>query len=86
MGTTRLSRFGLLLRATSRVSSISARTSLSLICRRVHRFQLFSAVAEQFVKSGQYNTVAVVGSDKLSTITDYEDRNTCVLFGDGQEP
>ena len=46
-------------------------------------FNYSLAVAEQFVKSGQYNTVAVIGSDKLSTITDYQDRNTCVLFGDG---
>ena len=46
-------------------------------------FNYSLAVAEQFVKSGQYKTIAVVGSDKLSTITDYEDRNTCVLFGDG---
>ena len=46
-------------------------------------FNYSLAVAEQFSKSGQYHTIAVVGSDKLSTITDYEDRNTCVLFGDG---
>ena len=46
-------------------------------------FNYSLAVAEQFAKSGQYHTIAVVGSDKLSTITDYEDRNTCVLFGDG---
>jgi 3-oxoacyl-[acyl-carrier-protein] synthase-3 len=46
-------------------------------------FNYSLAVAEQFVKSGQYKTVAVVGSDKLSAITDYKDRNTCVLFGDG---
>jgi 3-oxoacyl-[acyl-carrier-protein] synthase-3 len=46
-------------------------------------FNYSLAMAEQFVKSGQYKTVAVVGSDKLSTITDYKDRNTCVLFGDG---
>src|SRR4030043_769347 len=46
-------------------------------------FNYALAMAEQFVKSGQYKTVAVVGSDKLSAITDYEDRNTCVLFGDG---
>lgn len=46
-------------------------------------FNYSLAVAEQFVKSGQYRTVAVVGSDKLSAITDYKDRNTCVLFGDG---
>ncbi|OGP66563.1 MAG: hypothetical protein A2169_14390 [Deltaproteobacteria bacterium RBG_13_47_9] len=46
-------------------------------------FNYSLAMAEQFVKSGQYKTVAVVGSDKLSAITDYKDRNTCVLFGDG---
>jgi 3-oxoacyl-[acyl-carrier-protein] synthase III len=46
-------------------------------------FNYALAVAELFIKSGQYKTVAVVGSDKLSTITDYTDRNTCVLFGDG---
>jgi 3-oxoacyl-[acyl-carrier-protein] synthase-3 len=46
-------------------------------------FNYSLAMAEQFVKSGQYKTVAVVGSDKLSAITDYEDRDTCVLFGDG---
>jgi 3-oxoacyl-[acyl-carrier-protein] synthase-3 len=46
-------------------------------------FNYSLAMAEQFVKSGQYKTVAVIGSDKLSAITDYEDRNTCVLFGDG---
>ena len=46
-------------------------------------FNYALATAEQFVKSGQYKTVAVVGSDKLSAITNYKDRNTCVLFGDG---
>ena len=46
-------------------------------------FNYALAVVEQFVKSGQYRTAAVVGSDKLSAITDYKDRNTCVLFGDG---
>ncbi len=46
-------------------------------------FNYSLAVAELFVKSGQYRTVAVVGTDKLSAITDYKDRNTCVLFGDG---
>ena len=46
-------------------------------------FNYALAVAEQFVKSGQYKTAAVVGTDKLSAITDYKDRNTCVLFGDG---
>jgi 3-oxoacyl-[acyl-carrier-protein] synthase-3 len=46
-------------------------------------FNYALSTAELFVRSGQYRTVAVVGSDKLSAITDYQDRNTCVLFGDG---
>lgn len=40
-------------------------------------------VANQFIKSGFYKNILVVGSDILSKITNYEDRNTCVLFGDG---
>jgi 3-oxoacyl-[acyl-carrier-protein] synthase-3 len=36
----------------------------------------------QFVATGMYETVLVVGVDCMSTITDYRDRNTCVLFGD----
>ena len=41
------------------------------------------AVAEGLIASGAARYVLVVGSEKLSTITDWEDRNTCVLFGDG---
>lgn len=36
-----------------------------------------------FIESGRYKKVAVVGADKMSSIIDYSDRNTCVLFGDG---
>ena len=39
--------------------------------------------ARQYIASGTYNTVLVIGSDKLSSIVDWKDRNTCVLFGDG---
>jgi 3-oxoacyl-[acyl-carrier-protein] synthase III len=46
-------------------------------------FNYALAMAELSVKLGQFKTVAVVGTDKLSAITDYRDRNTCVLFGDG---
>jgi 3-oxoacyl-[acyl-carrier-protein] synthase III len=46
-------------------------------------FNYSLSVGEMSIKSGQYRTVAVVGTDKLSAITNYEDRNTCVLFGDG---
>ena len=41
------------------------------------------STANSFVASGQYNKVLVVGAETLSRITDYTDRNTCILFGDG---
>ncbi len=40
-------------------------------------------IGQQFITSGTYDTVLVVAAEKLSTIVDWEDRNTCVLFGDG---
>ena len=39
--------------------------------------------AVQFIAAGAYRRVLVVGTEKLSTIVNYEDRNTCVIFGDG---
>ncbi|CAM2887187.1 beta-ketoacyl-ACP synthase III [Salinicoccus roseus] len=39
--------------------------------------------AQQFIQTGTYDHVLVVGADKLSKITDFEDRSTAVLFGDG---
>lgn len=41
------------------------------------------AICEQFVATGQVETALAIGAEKLSSITDWEDRNTCVLFGDG---
>jgi 3-oxoacyl-[acyl-carrier-protein] synthase-3 len=41
------------------------------------------AIAKQFVSSGVYRHALVIASEKLSSITNWEDRNTCVLFGDG---
>ncbi len=40
------------------------------------------STAAQFVESGRYAKVLVIGSDVMSSIIDYTDRNTCVLFGD----
>ena len=40
-------------------------------------------IGQQFIMSRTYNTVLVIGAEKLSSIMDWEDRNTCVLFGDG---
>lgn len=36
-----------------------------------------------FIRSGNYKKIAVIGADKMSGITDYTDRNSCILFGDG---
>ena len=39
-------------------------------------------VGSQFIETGAYKKVVVVGADKMSAITDYSDRNNCILFGD----
>ena len=43
-------------------------------------------IAQQFITSHTYDTILVIGAEKLSSIVDWTDRNTCVLFGDGAEP
>lgn len=40
-------------------------------------------VARQFLSNGAYRTALVVGAEKLSCVTDWQDRATCILFGDG---
>ncbi len=40
-------------------------------------------IAQQFITSHTYDTALVIGADKLTSITNWKDRNTCVLFGDG---
>ncbi len=40
-------------------------------------------IGQQFITSHTYDTVLVIGAEKLSSITNWTDRNTCVLFGDG---
>ncbi|MEX0602370.1 MAG: beta-ketoacyl-ACP synthase III [Bacteroidota bacterium] len=45
---------------------------------------LYSLVlGAQLIESGTYSKVLVIGADKMSSIVDYTDRNTCILFGDG---
>lgn len=41
------------------------------------------SIANGLIKSGQAKNLLVIGADKMSSIIDWEDRNTCVLFGDG---
>jgi 3-oxoacyl-[acyl-carrier-protein] synthase-3 len=60
--------------------------------RRVPAFDIEAAcsgfiyaleIGQQFIASRAYETVLVIGAEKLSSITNWNDRNTCVLFGDG---
>jgi len=46
-------------------------------------FMYGMVTAKQFIETGAYKYVLIVGVEKLSKVTDWEDRNTAVLFGDG---
>ncbi|UCD18611.1 MAG: ketoacyl-ACP synthase III [Candidatus Zixiibacteriota bacterium] len=41
------------------------------------------SIADSYIRSGQYRRILVIGTEKLTSVTNYRDRNTCVLFGDG---
>ena len=41
------------------------------------------SVASSYIESGKYKQVLLVGADKMSSIIDYTDRSTCIIFGDG---
>lgn len=41
------------------------------------------SIAKSYIESGNYSNILVVAAEKISSIVDYQDRNTCVLFGDG---
>ena len=41
------------------------------------------SIAKAYIESGFYKNVLVIGAETLSKITDWQDRNTCILFGDG---
>lgn len=61
-------------------------------CKNAFGFDLAAACSgflfalstgSQFIQTGKYKKVIIVGADKMSAITNYEDRTTCILFGDG---
>ena len=72
-------------------------SSANLICdmvgiRNIGSFDIQAAcsgflyaltIATQFIENGKAKKIVVVGADKMSSIIDYTDRATCVLFGDG---
>ncbi len=41
------------------------------------------SIAQQFISSGRYRNIMVIGAETLSTLTNYKDRGSCILFGDG---
>ena len=41
------------------------------------------STAARYVESGRYKKVLLIGADKMSSIIDYQDRTTCIIFGDG---
>jgi len=51
--------------------------------RRLLRFYLRRADWAQFIASGTHKRVLVIGADVMSSVIDYTDRATCVIFGDG---
>jgi len=46
-------------------------------------FVYILSIAKAFIESGMKKNVLIIGTEKLSAITDYTDRGTCILFGDG---
>ncbi len=74
------------------VPSNACRLQGGLGCRQIGAFDINGActgfvqalaVANQFIATGSCRHVLVVGAEVLSRTTDYSDRNTCILFGDG---
>lgn len=61
-------------------------------CENAYAFDILAAcsgfiyaisTAAMFIESGRYKKILVIGSDKMSSIIDYSDRTTCIIFGDG---
>ena len=41
------------------------------------------SIAAKYIESGSYKKILLIGADKMSSIIDYKDRTTCIIFGDG---
>jgi len=53
------------------------------LCAACSGFVYSISIAQHFIISGRYKNILVVGAETLTKITDYEDRGSCILFGDG---
>ncbi len=70
--------------ATTVQAKIGAKAAFAFDIQAVCSGFVFAiTTADNFIKSGQVKNALVIGADKLSSIVDWQDRNTCVLFGDG---
>ena len=70
--------------ATTLQAKIGAKNAFAFDIQAVcSGFVYAIAVADNFIKSGQVKNALVVGAETLSRIVDWQDRNSCVLFGDG---
>ncbi|MES2768123.1 MAG: beta-ketoacyl-ACP synthase III [Bdellovibrionota bacterium] len=72
--------------------STACMVQAKLGCRHIFAFDLSAAcsgfvyslsIADQFIKTGMYKNVLVIGAEILTRLVDYKDRNTSILFGDG---
>lgn len=46
-------------------------------------FVYILSIADQFIRSGKYKNILLIGSELMSRLVDWDDRTTCILFGDG---
>lgn len=70
--------------ATTLQAKIGAKNAFAFDVQAVcSGFVYALSVADNFIKSGQVKNALVVGAETLSRIVDWQDRNSCVLFGDG---
>ncbi len=72
--------------------SVASIVQNTLLAKKAAAFDISAAcagfvyalsIAHQFIGAGTYRNALVIGAEKLSAVTDWKDRNTCVLFGDG---
>lgn len=75
-----------------RMPSTACLLQAKLGCRNIMAFDLAAActgflygltIADQFIRTGHYKNILVVGAESLSRVINYKDRETCILFGDG---
>lgn len=92
----RASELDLIITATctveARFPSVATRLQHQLGIKNIPSFDINAAcagfiyalhLADTLIRSGQYCCIAIVGAERMSSLIDWNDRNTCVLFGDG---